>query len=271
MKMNNIDILKEISLLRYYLNDNITAFTTTREGGYSIANYASFNANCFCGDNPEHVRKNRELLCNKLGIKPDRLIIPHQTHSTNIRIVDSDFLHLQPNEQKERLEGIDALISNQPNTCLCISTADCIPVLIYDTANNAVAAIHAGWRGTQQRIVEKTLQLMNEQYDTNGADCKAVIGPGISVESFEVGNEVYDAFFSAGFDMKAIAKRQNEQSKWHVDLWEANRQQLILAQIKACDIEVAGICTYIHHDLFFSARRLGINSGRLLSGIFINS
>lgn len=270
MKMNEKDIYLDDSLLKYTLEDNVTAFTTTREGGCSIGNYASFNANCFCGDNPEDVRKNRELLCCKLGISPERLIIPHQIHKTNIAIIEADFLSLPLSQQKEELEGIDALITEIPHVCLCISTADCIPVLIVDKAHNVIAAIHAGWRGTQQRIVEKTLQLMNEQFHSKGTDCKAVIGPGISLESFEVGDEVYDAFSSSGFDMESIAKRQNEQSKWHIDLWEANRQQLINAKINASNIIIAGICTYINHEQFFSARRLGINSGRLLSGILLN-
>lgn len=85
----------------------------------------------------------------------------------------------------------------------------------------------------------------------------------------EVGDEVYDAFKESGFDMSLISMKKKETGKYHIDLWEANRIELLNAGVPAEQIEVAGICTYIHHDEFFSARRLGIDSGRILSGIMI--
>ena len=94
----------------------------------------------------------------------------------------------------------------------------------------------------------------------------ACIGPSISLESFEVGDEVYDAFAKAGFDMDRIAKKYE---KWHLDLWEANRLQLLAQGVWLEHIEVSGICTYQQHENFFSARRLGIKSGRILSGVML--
>ena len=108
---------------------------------------------------------------------------------------------------------------------------------------------------------------MKSHYGTEGKDVVACIGPGISLESFEVGDEVYAAFEEAGFDMSRMARRYE---KWHLDLWEANRLQLLAHGVLPGHIEVAGICTYQHHEDFFSARRLGINSGRILSGIVMN-
>jgi YfiH family protein len=130
-----------------------------------------------------------------------------------------------------------------------------------------VAAVHAGWRGTVGRIVEKTLETMKLHYGTEGKDVVACIGPSISLESFEVGDEVYAAFEEAGFDMSRIARRYE---KWHIDLWEANRLQLLAHGVLPSHIELAGVCTYQCHEDFFSARRLGINSGRILSGIMMN-
>ena len=92
----------------------------------------------------------------------------------------------------------------------------------------------------------------------------ACIGPGISLDAFEVGDEVYQAFEQAGFQMQAISCRKE---KWHIDLWEANRLQLISEDVPSSAIELAGICTYSQYEHFFSARRLGIHSGRILSGI----
>jgi copper oxidase (laccase) domain-containing protein len=107
---------------------------------------------------------------------------------------------------------------------------------------------------------------MKSHYGSEGKDLVACIGPSISLESFEVGDEVYAAFEEAGFDMTRIARRYE---KWHLDLWEANRVQLLAHGVLPEHIEVAGICTFQHHEDFFSARRLGIKSGRILSGIQI--
>ena len=102
---------------------------------------------------------------------------------------------------------------------------------------------------------------------TDGTDVSAVVVPGISLAAFEVGDEVYEAFRLAGFPMDRIARKQE---KWHIDLWEANRLQLLDFGVPSAAIETAGICTYTHCDDFFSARRLGIRSGRMLTGIMLN-
>ena len=256
-------------MLVYGLNESyadIFCFSTTRHGGYSTGNYSSFNCNHYCGDRPEDVEKNRELLAGIMPEKPETFIIPHQVHGTVISTVDRIFMQSSASVRTEQLEGVDAVMTNLPGVCLCISTADCIPVLCYDVRNKAVAAIHAGWRGTVARIVEKTLERMRKEYGTQMRDVVAVIGPGISLQSFEVGDEVYDAFRKAGFDMNAIAQRY---SKWHIDLWEANRIQLLASGVSRENIEMSGICTYTGYIDFFSARRLGINSGRIISGIML--
>ena len=256
-------------MLVYGLNESyadIFCFSTTRHGGYSTGQYSSFNCNHYCGDSPEAVVRNRKLLMEIMPCRPQALVIPHQVHSSEVCKIDCNFLESDEAERKELLEGVDAVITNLPEVCLCVSTADCIPVLCYDVRNKAIAAIHAGWRGTVARIVEKTLQEMNVTYGTRMQDVAAVIGPGISLQSFEVGDEVYQAFLDAGFQMERISRRY---SKWHIDLWEANRLQLVSAGVNESSIEVSGICTYINNDDFFSARRSGIKSGRIISGIML--
>ena len=146
---------------------------------------------------------------------------------------------------------------------------DCVPVLLYDKKQHVVAAVHAGWKGTVKHIVSHVMDHLNKMFGTQGEDVIACIGPSISLESFEVGDEVYDAFEESGFDMSLISMKKKETGKYHIDLWEANRIELLNLGVPAEQIEVAGICTYIHHDEFFSARRLGIDSGRTLSGIMI--
>lgn len=143
-------------------------------------------------------------------------------------------------------------------------------MLIYDKKHSAIAAIHAGWRGTVAYIVRDTLLRMEKEFGTSGEDVIACIGPSISLASFEVGEEVYEAFQKNGFDMPRISIRKEETGKHHIDLWEANRMQILAFGVPSGQVELARICTYIHHDEFFSARRLGIKSGRILSGIMIH-
>lgn len=207
------------------------------------------------------------MLSDALPFRPLEIVVPRQVHSTEVFRIDSSFMSLSAEERSSALEGMDAVMTDIPGMCLCVSTADCIPILLYDSRSKAVAAIHAGWRGTVGMIVTRTLSLMAEAYGTSPEDVHAVIGPGISLLSFEVGDEVYDAFSRSGFNMDMIARRYG---KWHIDLWEANRQLLVDAGVKPGNIEVCGICTYTCHDDFFSARRLGINSGRMLTGIMLN-
>lgn len=167
------------------------------------------------------------------------------------------------------MHGVDALVTNVPGVCIAVSTADCVPVLLYAPDVKTVAAIHAGWRGTVQRIVAKTVRFLIDEHGADPCLMKAGIAPSIGPDAFEVGEEVVDAFREAGFEMPRILKRNVDTGKAHIDLWEANRLQLLSEGLSTGHIELAGICTYTHPDDFFSARRLGIKSGRILSGIIV--
>lgn len=260
------------ALLEYALGSKVRAFSTFRQGGVSTGAYASFNANGYCGDDAAHVEQNRLLLCELLDLPLSHLIMPHQTHHDKVYRINEDFLLCNATERQQILEGIDALITDLPDVCICVSTADCIPVLLYDEAHHAVAAVHAGWRGTVSYIVKKTIERLAAEYQTEACHLKAVIGPGISKDAFEVGDEVYEAFDEAGFPMDNLAARYPSQKglpKWHIDLWEANRWQLLKAGIPSDQIHLCGICTYYHNDRFFSARKAGIHSGRILNGIML--
>jgi len=114
--------------------------------------------------------KNQTLLFQSLSQAPRHLIIPFQTHGTKILPVDEKFLGASGQQQQEMLNGIDALITTEPGCCICISTADCIPVLLYDRVHHAVAAVHAGWRGTVEYIVGHTLEKMRAVFGTEGQD-----------------------------------------------------------------------------------------------------
>ena len=117
-------------MIYYNLGENITSFTTDRTIG-----------------------RDETRLLGSLPVRASRLVYPHQTHTDRIAVIDSQMLSLSVSECKARLEGIDAVISDQCGVAMGISTADCIPVLVYDAAHHAAAAIHAWWRGTMARIV----------------------------------------------------------------------------------------------------------------------
>lgn len=185
------------------------------------------------------------------------LSLPRQTHSDHVLYVSSE----------GRPEDTDAVFTDVPGLCVAVKTADCIPVLLYDRRMHRVAAIHAGWKGTVQYIVQKTVEAMNSR----GSDLSAIIGPGISLASFEVGDEVYERFTGAAFPMERIARRwaptpERPESRWHIDLWEANKW--ILEECGVHDITIAGVDTKTS-PLYYSARRETINTGRNYNWITI--
>ena len=206
----------------YQVAAGVMAFSTTRKGGVSQGNYGEFNINEYCGDFAEHVAENRKRLATELGIDTAHIIMPHQVHGVEVRNIAGEFLTMPENIRKMVLEGVDAVMTDQKGVCIGVSTADCIPVLLYDEEHHAVAAIHAGWRGTLARIVHKTIQEMAFTYHTEPKKLKAVIGPGISFDHFEVGDEVYEAFEQAAFPMKEIAE-QRPNAAFSVDPAERER------------------------------------------------
>ena len=111
---------------------NISHFVTTRQGGCSEGNYASFNCTPYSGDEAEKVRRNQTLLMEGMSQTPEELVIPVQTHETNCLLIGDAYLSASSQQRQEMLHGVDALITREPGYCLCISTADCVPVLVYD-------------------------------------------------------------------------------------------------------------------------------------------
>lgn len=201
---------------------------------------------------------------------PYYVVQPHQVHGCEIREVT------RADTTREELEGVDALVTNVPGVAISVRTADCIPVLLYDPVHKAVAAVHDGWRGTVQHLSRKVIAFMHDRFGTEAADIKAVIGPGIGPDSFQVGQEVADAFADAGFPMAEILSDCGPKAPTafnpmagglHIDLWQANRWLLEQAGVKPENIQVAGICTYRNNDRFFSARREGLKCGRNINVI----
>jgi YfiH family protein len=151
----------------------------------------------------------------------------------------------------------DALIANHPGLAISVRTADCYPILLADSRNRTIAAIHAGWRGTAAQIVLKTLEKMRSEFGTLPNHISAAIGPGIGVCCYEVDEDVSREF---GFAIRT-----------HLDLMSENRKQLESAGVPAQNIEALGVCTFCDAERFFSYRREKEKAGRMTSFIMLRT
>ena len=235
--------------------ENVVAFTSTKQT-FDIQNPR------FTGDSQDIFEKSRILLAGKLMIKPEQLVFPRQTH-TNCVV---DISHIPENEIKET----DALVTNKRGICLCVQTADCVPILLFDTINNVVAAVHAGWRGTVKKIAEIAVQKMINNYNSSPKNIVAAIGPSISPEIYEVGAEVVEEV-KKSIPNADLMLSKNSSGKFHLNLWEANRQVLLENGLSEKNIEILGECSYTQTSKYFSARKEGLETGRMVSGIMLLS
>ncbi len=229
----------------------ITSAQSTRLGGVSEAPYQSLNLGKSTNDNPEHVIENRNLFFSALGTDMSKVAMSGQVHGTEILLADKPIME----------KGFDAIISNTAGLMIAVSTADCTPVLIYDTKNKAIAAIHSGWRGTAANITKKTLLKMNQQFNTKGSDCIAFIGVCIGYNAFEVGSDVAQHFDDS------VKRVDLTTQKYFVDLKTANKHQLLQSGLKEENIEISNYCTVKNNDLFFSHRYEKGITGRMMATI----
>ncbi len=203
----------------------------------------------------------------KGAVLPYPVVMGHQVHGDRIAVIT------RPDTTRKELEGYDAFVTATPGYALAARSADCMPILIHDPVHKAVAAVHAGWKGTVRRISQKTLREMGRLFGTKPEDILAAIGPGIGPDSFQVGEEVVDAFRKEGFPMEKIwswrgPAMEDMAGGHHIDLWEANRWLLEEAGVPEGHVHVAGIDTY-RDETFYSARREGLGTGRIISSIRI--
>lgn len=229
----------------------IIAAQSTRLGGVSPLPYESLNLGLSTSDKKEHVLENRRRFFSSLGIDESEVAFSGQVHGKKILVA----------HEPGKSEGYDAIITNKKNVFVAVGVADCAPVLVYDPITQAVAAIHAGWRGTVQQIVFLTLQQMKAEYGTAARNCYAWIGTCISECAFEVGAEVAEAFD------REFVRWDDNRKKHFVDLKKANKKQLVAAGIPGAQIEVATNCTVANNDRYFSYRSEGKDSGRMLAVI----
>jgi len=227
---------------------------TTKEG------WVSGNKPRFTGDKETDYADFRKELAVSGEWNVGQFVFPRQTHSDHVVVAG-------PENRGLSIESTDALITCEPGIFVCVQTADCVPVLLYDTQKKVVAAVHAGWRGTVSKIVQKTVSRMTENFDCNPDDIIAGIGPSIHMHAYEVGPEVVSAVEVGFSNASAILKPSLKAGHAYLDLWEANKFLLMESGLQEENIEVMGLCSYEHSDLFYSARRDGADTGRMVSGI----
>ena len=248
-------------MLNHYLKPdwpapkNIIAYTTTREGGVSNTPYHSFNLAAHVGDNLESVIKNRAILKKDLNLPSDPIWL-NQTHSTNVISLDNPITNL----------NADASFTTKPNTVCAVLTADCLPLLICTKTGTKVAAIHAGWQGLLNGIIESTINALEE----DGNNLLVWLGPAISNKAFIVKDDVRDVFVEKNAEAKiAFTPVSNDiNDSWHADLYLLAR--LRLTKYNITNIYGGTFCTYNEPKKFFSFRRDNGITGRMASIIFVN-
>jgi len=234
---------------------NLLAFSTTKK---TFKNEAPR----FTGDTEKIFRENRKQSADLLDIETRQLVFPRQTHTNCV-------VSLTEIPEKE-IKETDALVTNKPGICLCVQTADCVPILLFDPIENAIAAVHAGWRGTVQKISVEAMQMMHANYGSLPENVLALIGPSIGPGVYEVGDEVV-AEVQKNIPNAENTLHKNSSDKFHFNLWEANRLLLLSIGLSKEKIEISEECSYTQEEKYFSARREGVQTGRMVSGIMLKS
>lgn len=221
---------------------------STRIGGVSSLPHESLNLGFLSGDDPDNVRENRKRFLSAVTADDFVLVTARQTHSTDRIVIGSK------QQAKGSQPKCDAMTTGLDRTLLAVQTADCLPVLIADPRTGAMAAIHAGWRGTAGRIAERTIADMMQRHGVNPRDCIAALGPNACSDCYEVGEDVIDLYRKQfGYWRKLLTRRS--EGRAHLDVKAANVQQLLFCGFTPDRIHAAPYCTMHESGLFFSYRR----------------
>jgi YfiH family protein len=219
---------------------------STRRGGVGGSPFG-MNLSYRVGDREENVVRNFECFTHELGITPDQLAIPSQVHGTLVRMV----------REPGRLDSCDGLMTDRKGLFLCVTVADCVPLFLVEPRRQAVAAVHAGWRGTASGIVRLAVESLKREYGIRSENLLAFVGPSARSCCYAVGDEVASRF-------PGDCVREAE-GKVFLDLLKANVSQLQTAGVSARSVEVSPYCTICNPELFHSFRRDGSRSGRMMA------
>lgn len=234
---------------------------TTRIGGISKPPYAFLNLGTKTNDNWKDIYTNYEMICEALNIDIENLVLSDQVHKDEIMIVGKEhrgngIIH------DNKLDGIDALITNEKKVALVTLYADCVPVFILDRKRKVIALAHGGWRGTVKKIGKRVIERMVSHFNSSPDDCIIGIGPSIGKCCYEVDEYVIRRFKDNYKNAKDFIEDKGD-GRYFLDLWEANKSSLMEAGVPPQNITTSNVCTKCNNDLFFSYRAEKGETGRM--------
>lgn len=240
---------------------------STRLGGVSKKHLSSMNLSFTRGDETKNVIENYKRITKALGVEYDSLVLSMQTHTTNIKVVTENDRGKGLTKERD-YSDIDGFITNERGITLVTFYADCVPLFFVDPVNKVIGSSHSGWRGTVNKIGKKTVEKMQKYYGTKPEDIIAAIGPSICMDCYEVSEEVVEEF-RKNFQIDEMNHmcHKNDNGKFQLDLWQANRYVLLEAGILNKNISVTNICTCCNPDLLFSHRASKGKRGNLAAFI----
>lgn len=251
-------IRQEVNSIPYYsfgalANDGeIINAVFTRLGGVSRPPFSSLNVGHQVGDDPAAVEANHRLILQTLGLSRSEVVTAHQVHGNSVAIVGME-------HARSVIPTTDALITRTPGVTLMLRFADCLPIVLWDPVQQAIALAHAGWRGTAANAAQRIASMMVEEFGSDPTQMIAGLGPAIGPCCYQIGAEVANPL-KASLQNWERAIKVTEGSTYCLDLWEANRQQLVEAGVRR--IEISHVCTSCHTDEFFSHRAEKGRTGR---------
>ncbi|UJF35146.1 peptidoglycan editing factor PgeF [Paenibacillus hexagrammi] len=251
----------------------LTAGFTSRLGGISEAPFGTLNCGLHVMDNEQHVVMNRRLIADAIDQPFEQFTFAEQVHGCDVQVVTAEEAGKGKDSREHAIQAKDAMITNVPGAILCTQYADCVPLFFYDPVNKAAGLAHAGWKGTVLKISMATISSMTHTFGSKPADIRAVIGPSIGVCCYEVDETVAQRVKACLEETKvsseaaALVLISKENGKYMLNLQELNRILINQAGILSSHIEVTQLCTSCRTDLFFSHRKEGGATGRMIAWI----
>lgn len=243
---------------------------STRRGGVSSPPFSSLNLSFEVGDDPESVRENRSRLLSDVGVGDKFLVKIRQVHGDNILVIEEETATRFGFAEQLPAHAGDALITRIPGIILAVSVADCVPLLLFDRGKKAIGAVHGGWRSTANGLAAKVIHKMRETFGTRPEDCVAGIGPSIGVCCYEVDEPVIQSFSRLSSKWREWI-RGDGKGRTYLDLPRANHTLLLESGVPEEAIFCSGYCVSCAHKLFFSHRRDGGRTGRMLGLIMMRN
>ena len=242
---------------------------STRLGGVSQGDVGTMNLSFSRESSRHNVEENYRRLAKAIGYEPERLVCSRQTHTTNVRVVTEEDCGIGFCRSGD-YDNIDGLVTNVPGIPLMTFYADCVPLLLADPVHRAIGCAHSGWRGTAANMGKAALEVMKREYGTEAKDVITAIGPSICQDCYEVSEDVIDQFrevYHRKIWPDLFYEKQN--GKFQLNLWEACRQNFLMAGVLPEHISLPDLCTCCNPKFLFSHRASRGNRGNLAAVVML--